>query len=61
MDKYDKCDELIKGMIDSPEIQELYNNCIVKDITLKEWVVGMVHYCHGINSEDNNKATAFRL
>lgn len=52
MDKYD---ELIKGMIDSSEIQELYNTCIIKDITLKEWIVGMIDYCYDINSEDNNK------
>jgi len=52
MDKYS---ELIKRMIDSPEIQKIYNNCIVKDITLKEWIAGMVDYCHNINSEDNIK------
>ena len=52
MDKYN---ELIKRIINSPEVQELYNTCIVKDITFKEWIVGMIDYCHNINSEDNIK------
>ena len=50
MDKYD---ELITKMMDSPPIQETYNDYIIKDITYKEWVVGMVDGRFGVNTEDN--------
>ena len=50
MDKYD---ELITKMMDDPPIQELYDNCIIKDITYKEWVVGMVDRCFRANTEDH--------
>ena len=36
MDKYD---ELIKKLMESKTIKELYENYIVKDITFKEWVI----------------------
>ena len=50
MDKYD---ELITKMIDNPPIQKIYNDYIIKDITYKEWVVGMVDRGFNANTEDN--------
>ena len=34
--------ELIERLMESPNIQGLYDSYIIKDITFKEWVVGMV-------------------
>ena len=39
MDKYD---ELIRQLMENPELQTTYDTCIIKDITFKEWVVGHV-------------------
>lgn len=39
MDKYD---ELIKRMLESEAIQQIYEEFIVKDITFKEFVIGRV-------------------
>jgi len=36
----EKYDELIKKLMESKTIKELYEKYIIKDITFKEWVVG---------------------
>lgn len=42
MENVDKYDELINRLMESGKIQTTYDNYIIKDITLKEWIVGMV-------------------
>lgn len=43
MNKYNM---FIKKLIESENIQKLYKDYIIKDITFKEWVVGMVDEIH---------------
>lgn len=50
MDKYD---ELVKKMMDSPSIQKMYDDCIIRDISYKEWILGMVDRSFSANTEDN--------
>lgn len=51
MNKYD---ELIKKLMETPDIQSTYEMCIIKDITFKEWVVGHVDdlLLFAVRSED---------
>ena len=37
MDKYD---ELLNRMLEAKSFRDTYDECIVKDITFKEWVQG---------------------
>jgi len=36
MNKYD---QLQQRLLESPEIKDIYETCIIKDITFKEWVI----------------------
>lgn len=50
MDKYD---ELIKRLLESEDIQNLYNGYVIKDITFKEWVVGMIDETYFRNPKEH--------
>ena len=52
MDIYDR---FLNDLMSSPTIHKVYNEYIIKDITFKEWVVGMVDnlYCsYTLNDTD---------
>ena len=54
----DKYDILVEKMLESSDIQRLYNEYIIKDITFKEWVVGMIDSLYARRNYDADHVLA---